>query len=68
MSNRDEFLPSTAPFAPDQVQWLNGFLPNLQPDQLTWMEGFIGGLRASKGGVATTPAVTPELTVLFGSE
>ena len=68
MSNPDEFLPSTAPFAPDQVQWLNGFLPNLQPDQLTWMEGFIGGLRASKGGVATTPAVTPELTVLFGSE
>ena len=68
MSNPDEFLPSTAPFAPDQVQWLNGFLPNLQPDQLTWMEGFIGGLRASKCGVATTPAVTPELTVLFGSE
>ncbi|MDG1667818.1 MAG: assimilatory sulfite reductase (NADPH) flavoprotein subunit [Opitutae bacterium] len=68
MSNPDEFLPNTAPFAPDQVQWLNGFLPNLQPDQLTWMEGFIGGLRASKGGVATTSAVTPELTVLFGSE
>ena len=68
MSNPDEFLPSTAPFAPDQVQWLNGFLPNLQPDQLTWMEGFIGGLRASKSGVATTAAVTPELTVLFGSE
>lgn len=68
MSNPDEFLPNTAPFAPDQVQWLNGFLPNLQPDQLTWMEGFIGGLRASKGGVATTSSVTPELTVLFGSE
>ena len=68
MSNPDEFLPNTAPFAPDQAQWLNGFLPNLQPDQLTWMEGFIGGLRASKGGVATTSAVTPELTVLFGSE
>ena len=68
MSNPDEFLPSTAPFAPDQVQWLNGFFPNLQPDQLTWMEGFIGGLRASKGGVATTSTVTPELTVLFGSE
>ena len=68
MSNPDEFLPSTAPFAPDQVQWLNGFLPNLQPDQLTWMEGFIGGLRASKSGVAATAAVTPELTVLFGSE
>ena len=68
MSNPDEFLPSTAPFAPDQVQWLNGFFPNLQPDQLTWMEGFIGGLRASKSGVAATAAVTPELTVLFGSE
>jgi sulfite reductase (NADPH) flavoprotein alpha-component len=71
MSNSDAFLPNTAPFSPDQVQWLNGFLPNLQPDQLIWMEGFLSGLRAGKGSAAPAPAATtkvPELTVLFGSE
>ena len=69
MSNSDAFLPNTAPFTPDQVQWLNGFLPNLQSDQLIWMEGFISGLRAAKGGAAAVvPATAPTLTVLFGSE
>lgn len=71
MSNSDAFLSNTAPFTPDQVQWLNGFLPNLQSDQLIWMEGFISGLRAGKGGAAAVPAAAvaaPTLTVLFGSE
>ena len=71
MSNSNAFLPDTAPFTPDQVQWLNGFLPNLQPDQLIWMEGFISGLRAGQGGAAAAPAApvaAPALTVLFGSE
>jgi sulfite reductase (NADPH) flavoprotein alpha-component len=73
MSNSDAFLPNTAPFTPDQVQWLNGFLPNLQPDQLIWMEGYISGLRAGQGGAGAAPAPAaavkaPELTVLFGSE
>jgi sulfite reductase (NADPH) flavoprotein alpha-component len=72
MSNSHAFLPETAPFTPDQVQWLNGFLPNLQPDQLIWMEGFISGLRAGQGGAApaaaSAPAAAPTLTVLFGSE
>lgn len=72
MSNSHAFLPETAPFTPDQVQWLNEFLPNLQPDQLIWMEGFISGLRAGQGGAApaaaSAPAAAPALTVLFGSE
>lgn len=73
MSNPDAFLPQSAPFTPDQVQWLNGFFPNLQPDQLIWMEGFVSGLRAGKGGAAAAPAPAaptekPTLTVLFGSE
>jgi len=69
MSKSDDFLPNTAPFSPDQLQWLNGFLPNLQPDQLIWMEGFLGGLRVAKGGAAPAVSVTaPKLTVLFGSE
>ncbi|MDG1300823.1 MAG: assimilatory sulfite reductase (NADPH) flavoprotein subunit [Opitutae bacterium] len=69
MSKSDDFLPNTAPFSPDQLQWLNGFLPNLQPDQLIWMEGFLGGLRVAKGDAAPAVSVTaPKLTVLFGSE
>ncbi|KRP37618.1 MAG: sulfite reductase [NADPH] flavoprotein alpha-component [Opitutaceae bacterium BACL24 MAG-120322-bin51] len=69
MSNSDAFLPNTAPFTPDQVKWLNGFLPDLQSDQLIWIEAFISGLRAGKGGaVAVAPEAAPTLTVLFGSE
>ena len=73
MSNSDAFLPNTAPFTPDQVQWLNEFLPNLQADQLIWMEGYISGLRVGKGGAIAAPAPAAatkaaELTVLFGSE
>lgn len=71
MSNTDPVVPNTAPFAPEQVQWLNTFLPSLQSDQLTWLEGFVSGLRAGKGGAiaATAPAAkAPQLTVLFGSE
>ncbi|MGJ8652991.1 MAG: assimilatory sulfite reductase (NADPH) flavoprotein subunit [Opitutaceae bacterium] len=71
MSNTDPVVPNTAPLAPDQVQWLNNFLPSLQPDQLTWLEGFISGFRAGKGGaaaVAAAPVAAPQLTVLFGTE
>ena len=74
MSNTDAFLPSTAPFAPDQVQWLNGFLPTLQADQMIWLEGYLSGLRAGQGGAVAAPIATAseskaaELTVLFGSE
>ena len=74
MSKTDAFLPPTAPFAPEQVQWLNGFLPNLQPDQMVWLEGYLSGLRAGQGGTvaapvaAVAPTKAPELTVLFGSE
>lgn len=70
MSKSDSLLPQTAPFTPDQIRLLNGFLPNLQPDQLLWMEGFISGLRVSRKDTTTTvkPAESLELTVLFGSE
>ncbi|MEN8862876.1 MAG: assimilatory sulfite reductase (NADPH) flavoprotein subunit [Lentimonas sp.] len=71
MSNTDPVVPNSAPFAPEQVQWLNHFLPALHPDQLTWLEGFVSGLRAGKGGAspaAAAPAATPLLTVLYGTE
>jgi len=74
MSNTDPVVPNTAPFAPEQVQWLNQFLPGLQADQLTWLEGFVSGLRAGRGGVAAPAAVAaapvekPEVTILYGSE
>lgn len=71
MSNSNPILPDTAPFTPDQLQWLNGFLANLQSDQLGWLEGFISGLRAGQGAPALTQAPAaeaPRLIVLFGSE
>ena len=71
MSNSNAILPDTAPFTPDQLQWLNGFLATLQPDQLGWLEGFISGLRAGQGQVVPVPdsiVAAPQLTVLFGSE
>jgi sulfite reductase (NADPH) flavoprotein alpha-component len=71
MSNTNPVVPDNAPLAPDQVQWLNTFLPSLQADQLIWLEGFISGLRAGKLGAAATsaiPAAAPLLTVLYGTE
>jgi len=72
MSNSDPVVPNTAPFAPEQVQWLNQFLPSLQADQLIWLEGFVSGLRAGKGGAIAAapaaPAEKPEVTILYGSE
>ncbi len=79
MSNTDLVVPNNAPLAPEQVQWLNSFLPCLLPDQLVWLEGFISGFRAGKTGGSeqaatsvamptTTAAVAPALTVLYGSE
>lgn len=70
MSKSDNLMPETAPFTPEQVKFLNGFLSGLRPDQLLWMEGFITGLRSGKGVQATAPTTrkATELTVLFGSE
>jgi sulfite reductase (NADPH) flavoprotein alpha-component len=74
MSNPDPVVPNTAPFAPEEVQWLNGFISGLQPAQLTWLEGFLSGMRAGQGvaaaaaPTATAPAALPELTILYGSE
>jgi len=72
MTNIDPVVPNTAPLTPEQVQWLNGFLPSLQPDQLIWLEGFISGLRSGMGqglpAAAVAPVKAPELTILYGSE
>ncbi|MGJ8639726.1 MAG: assimilatory sulfite reductase (NADPH) flavoprotein subunit [Opitutaceae bacterium] len=71
MSTTDPFVPNTSPLAPEQAQLLNSVLPTLQADQLIWLEGFISGLRAGKGAApaaTTTPAATPLLTVLYGTE
>ncbi|MEM8866749.1 MAG: assimilatory sulfite reductase (NADPH) flavoprotein subunit [Verrucomicrobiota bacterium] len=70
MIQTDLTLPQSAPFQPEEVQWMNAFLPTLQADQLIWLEGFISGLRSGRGGVAApaAPAVKPALTVLYGTE
>lgn len=66
-------IPSNAPLAPEQIDWLNNFLPSLQTDQLTWLEGFVSGLRAGRGAApagaqTSAPAAKPQLTVLYGTE
>ena len=73
MSKTDAFLPPSAPFAPEQQQWLNTLLPTLQADQITWLEGYLSGLRAGQSGAPAVPqkstaSIAPQLTVLFGSE
>ncbi|MGB0409617.1 MAG: assimilatory sulfite reductase (NADPH) flavoprotein subunit [Opitutales bacterium] len=71
MSKSDPIVPSNAPLAPEQVAWLNNFLPSLSPEQLIWLEGLVTGLRAGQGAravPASAPATSPELTVLYGTE
>lgn len=71
MSKSDPIVPSNAPLAPEQVAWLNNFLPSLRPEQLIWLEGLVTGLRAGQGAravSASAPATSPELTVLYGTE
>lgn len=71
MSNTDSFIPSNAPFSPEQATWLNQFLPGLAPEQVTWLEGFISGLRTGQSAPAAVPASaakSPELTILYGTE
>ncbi len=73
MSHSDPVVPQTAPLAPEQATALNSLLKGIQTDQLLWIEGFISGLRTAGGASAPTAssapaAVTPELTVLYGTE
>src|SRR5436189_5439702 len=66
-------IPSTAPFAEDEIEALNRIVGRATPTQRAWLAGFLAGLEAS--GVeeqAAVPAVAPipaePLTILYATE
>nr|WP_294516198.1 flavodoxin domain-containing protein [uncultured Rhodopila sp.] len=65
-------LPSTAPFAEEQIAALNRVISVTTPEQRAWLSGYLAGLQAAAGGQTATPAAPPAkrapLTILFGTE
>nr|WP_294553440.1 flavodoxin domain-containing protein [uncultured Rhodopila sp.] len=65
-------LPSTAPFAEDQIAALNRVISVTTAEQRAWLSGYLAGLQAASGGQAAAPAAPPAkrapLTILFGTE
>jgi sulfite reductase (NADPH) flavoprotein alpha-component len=65
-------LPSTAPFAEEQIAALNRVISVSTPEQRAWLSGYLAGLQAASGSQAATPAAPPAkrapLTILFGTE
>ena len=76
------YIPSDAPFAPEQAAALNALLGTASAQQAAWLKGFFAGVAASENGfgqgsgavvagvavVAAAPVAATPLTVLFGSE
>ena len=64
-------LPSTAPFAEDQIAALNGVIAVTSVEQRAWLSGFLAGVQAANAPVAV-PAAPPArripLTILFATE
>jgi sulfite reductase (NADPH) flavoprotein alpha-component len=65
-------LPSTAPFAEEQIAALNRVISVTTAEQRAWLSGYLAGLQAASGGQAAAPAAPPAkrapLTILFGTE
>jgi sulfite reductase (NADPH) flavoprotein alpha-component len=65
-------LPTTAPFAEEQIAALNRVISVTTAEQRAWLSGYLAGLQAASGGQAATPAAPPAkrapLTILFGTE
>ena len=65
-------LPSTAPFAEEQIAALNRVISVTTPEQRAWLSGYLAGLQAANGPQAALPAAPPAkrmpLTILFGTE
>ncbi len=72
------FLPKNAPFAAEDIDFLNQLVQRSTPLQRSWLSGFLAGLDAasgsggSSGAVAQMPATQARprvpLTILYGSE
>lgn len=73
-STPNQFVPSDAPFAPDQVAALNAILGSANAQQAAWLKGYFSGLVASDQGFGQGTGAAPAaggsapLTILFGSE
>jgi sulfite reductase (NADPH) flavoprotein alpha-component len=65
-------LPSTAPFAADQIAALNGVIGTTTAEQRAWLSGFLAGVQAANDPRVAAPAAPPAkripLTILFGTE
>lgn len=65
-------LPSSAPFAEDQIASLNRVISVTNPEQRSWLSGFLAGFAAATAGpqvaAAAPPAKRAPLTILFGTE
>ena len=68
-------LPSSAPFAHDQIEALNGVFARTNPEQRSWLAGFLAGYQAATtpalpGTVVPASATQPKrpLTILYGTE
>src|ERR1700753_3243206 len=65
-------LPSTAPFAEEQIAALNRVISVTTAEQRAWLSGYLAGLQAANDPHSVSPAAPPArrapLTILFGTE
>ncbi len=66
-------LPTSAPFAQEQIADLNRVFSTSSAEQRAWLSGFLAGLQAANSlSAAVAPAALPTpkmpLTILFGTE
>jgi sulfite reductase (NADPH) flavoprotein alpha-component len=65
-------LPSTAPFAEEQIAALNRVISVTTAEQRAWLSGFLAGLQAANDPATAAPSAPPAkrvpLTILFGTE
>lgn len=65
------FVPKNAPFAPEEIDVLNGVLAKTTTLQRAWLTGFLAGLDAAQGTGAqplAAPRPRTPLTILYASE
>jgi sulfite reductase (NADPH) flavoprotein alpha-component len=65
-------IPSTAPFAEEEIEALNRIVGRATPTQRAWLAGFLAGLEASGVEEQAAPVVAPvpaePLTILYATE
>lgn len=65
-------VPKGAPFAPEEIEAINGLVARSTPLQRSWLSGFLAGFDAAQGQPVAAPAAAPRprtpLLLLYGSE